>query len=72
MEDGRFQIGDVVYLKSGSPRMTVTTVIANTSVRVAWVVYNTGELQTADLPHTALRLAEEKRVYSRYDDEVPY
>lgn len=72
MEDGRFQAGDVVYLKSGSPRMTVTTVVANSAVRVVWVVYNTGELQTADLPHDALRLAEEKRVYSRYDDEVPY
>jgi uncharacterized protein YodC (DUF2158 family) len=72
MTDGKFEMGDVVYLKSGSPKMTVTCVIANTAVRCVWVVFGTGELKSADLPHDALKLAQEKRVYGRYEDEVPY
>ena len=57
-----FQIGDVVYLKSGSPRMTVVSMHPdNPDITVAWVVYGTGELKHAVLPVLALKLATDDR-----------
>jgi uncharacterized protein YodC (DUF2158 family) len=32
----RFEIGDVVQLKSGGPKMTVTEIDGKTHVRTAW------------------------------------
>lgn len=57
-----FQVGDVVHLKSGSPRMTVVSMHPdNPDITVAWVVYNTGELKQAVLPVLALKPTTDDR-----------
>ena len=45
--------GDVVRLRSGSPRMTVVG-FGKTGVRVIWIHYNTGKVQRATIPVDAL------------------
>ncbi len=49
-----FAVGDVVYLRSGSPRLTVISIVPNVAyVEVAWIVYESGELRKATLPEAA-------------------
>lgn len=48
-----FETGDVVQLKSGSPKMTVVSVVAD-AITVVWIHYNTGNLQTVTVPAVCL------------------
>lgn len=53
-ESPQFAPGDVVYLKSGSPKYTV--VAANESrVTLMWSNYDTRKIETADVPPVVLR-----------------
>lgn len=47
------KVGDVVRLRSGSPRMTVVG-FGKTGVRVIWFHYNTDTVQRATIPVVAL------------------
>lgn len=58
MLNGKFEVGDIVYLKSGSPKMTVTDVSDTTQkVMVAWVIFHTSEMRVAAVSPGALKLA---------------
>jgi len=77
-KDKQFVVGTVVYLRSGSPKMTVIkTVYTNrkSDVTCQWIAYGTTELQTATFPHSAVRRTKqyispnESRPRSDLDDE---
>ena len=57
-----FAVGDVVYLKSGSPKMTVEMIVDHGdecyAVAVAWMVYETNEVRGHQFDAQALRLAD--------------
>lgn len=87
MKDGQYELGDIVYLKSGSAKLTVVGVHQNefrevTELDLAWMYYETQELRQARLPASAVRSADESRTaepsYRNYDrrvynrDEVPF
>ena len=61
-------IGDIVYLKSGSRRMTVVgTGYIPGEVKLGWSDYNTKEYHTADIHPDALLTKEEyQRKGSRF------
>lgn len=42
----KFKVGDVVRLKSGSPKLTVTDVMNDPLITVTWIVYETSETRT--------------------------
>ena len=53
-----WKIGDTVYLKSGSPRMTVAALVPLDSgphVRVVWTKYDDGTMQETILPAATFR-----------------
>lgn len=74
----QFEPGDVVYLKSGSVRMTVVAAYYDKngqvegSVTVMWMVFDTKSINTTNLPHSALVPADTRRRPSDYNDEVGY
>jgi uncharacterized protein YodC (DUF2158 family) len=51
----QFEIGDTVYLKSGSPRMTVTGVDC-TFITVHWIVFESADIRTLTAPAAAFDL----------------
>ena len=53
-------LGDVVYLKSGSPKMTVERIddAEQARVTVVWMQFETGRVQRETFPLEALRRAE--------------
>lgn len=51
-----FKPGDLVYLKSGSPKMTVTRGNEET-VEVIWSAYGSDKIQTMVVPTVALKAA---------------
>jgi uncharacterized protein YodC (DUF2158 family) len=53
-------LGDVVYLKTGSPPMTVTAVLGD-EVRVVWFASEQQKLREAKLPAIVLVTAEAKQ-----------
>lgn len=55
----KFLIGDVVSLKSGSPRLTVVGYTMN-GVSVEWIAYNTGVPHTAVYPASCLELSDRR------------
>lgn len=71
---GNFEPGDLVYLKSGSAKLTVTHYDPITDVvAVAWMYYETQELRTATLPAKAVKAPESEfitRTYARRDEVV--
>ena len=52
-----FVVGDVVNLKSGSPRLTVSSV-TETQVCVVWISYGPAEFFSAVLPWQALKKSD--------------
>lgn len=59
----KFRLGDVVRLRSGSPRLVVTEIVPALSgeherdaVSVAWIVYGTGTPQDSIYPASCLKL----------------
>lgn len=56
----QINVGDVVYLASGSPKLTVLSIIASLTegpgdnLMVGWFVYDTAEYRTASVPRAAL------------------
>lgn len=87
MRDGQYEVGDIVYLKSGSARLTVVGLHEDefrqvVELDLAWMYYETQELRQARLPASAVRIADEARAseptYRSHDrrvytrDEVPF
>lgn len=71
------KVGDIVYLKSGSPKMTIIEVRggpASFMVKVAWIDYNSGLVKKLTAPSDAFKSAGEAGVdngiYLDEDDEV--
>jgi hypothetical protein len=69
----QFEPGDVVYLKSGSVKMTVVSAsyatggtLGESCVTVMWMVYDIKDIRTQSVPHSALILAD-RRPSRRYD-----
>ena len=66
MKDGIFEIGDVVYLKSGSQKLVVTQLYTEddgylpNTVGVTWMVYESQIMREYQLPSAALELASDK------------
>lgn len=58
-DDKRLEIGDTVYLTSGSQRLTVTHVYDD-KVEVTWMHYDTQTLHKATLPSAALDLVSKR------------
>lgn len=56
----KLQVGDVVMLKSGGPKMTVSALNNNGSVRCAWFNMNdqTVALGARDFPEAVLDIAQ--------------
>ena len=55
IETDFFRPGDVVYLRSGSIKLTVGASVTGSSlVTVYWMVYGSGELRFTDVPATIL------------------
>lgn len=51
-------VGDLVYLKSGSPKMTVVSIDEqNSKCRCMWIRYGGGKLHDEFLPTSALKKA---------------
>lgn len=77
--NGFFEPGDIVYLKSGSPRATIIS-MSNTTITVAWVNYETGTLTTLEGHPSAFRLdrggfresVQMQPTTRMYPDEVPF
>lgn len=62
-DDKKLEIGDTVYLVSGSQRLTVTHVhegAADDKVDVTWMHYETQEMRAATLPSAALELVSKR------------
>lgn len=81
-----FNEGDVVYLKSGSAKMTVVRVFGN-MVDTTWIHYATGEARNMSAPVAAFRHADPRRAntpprrreptsimeqYNPEEDEIPW
>ena len=63
MKDGKFEVGDLVYLKSGSQKMVVndtTSFTARDEVGVMWMHFDTQTLRDGVIPAAALELAADK------------
>jgi uncharacterized protein YodC (DUF2158 family) len=54
----KYRIGDIVHLKSGSPKMTVTRVDGD-FINVAWVSWESGKENTATYHHTCVESRED-------------
>lgn len=71
-------IGDIVHLVSGSPRMTVVGVTPSGIITTSWVAYNTGVPHTLSAYASCFKLEGEAAARSmikpRYynHDEVPF
>jgi uncharacterized protein YodC (DUF2158 family) len=62
MADQKFQQGDVVVLKSGSPKMTVGgSPTSSAHIRVYFYDFTTHQLELRDLPPATLMLAPEDK-----------
>jgi uncharacterized protein YodC (DUF2158 family) len=51
----KFRVGDVCFLMSGSPALTVDRVLSDSAVEVAWI--DASEKKTAVFPSACLRPA---------------
>lgn len=51
------KVGDTVYLKSGSPRLTVTAILGNDIVEVSWCKFDAAEMQVWNFPLAAMRVS---------------
>lgn len=66
MKDGKFEPGDLVYLKSGSQKMTVLRILGeddgyyDNTVVTGWMVYETATMREHEFPSEALELAADK------------
>ena len=70
-------IGDVVHLVSGSPRMTVTGYTPGGMITASWVAYNTGVPHNITAYPNCFTLEAPARLgsnkaHSRYQDEDPF
>jgi uncharacterized protein YodC (DUF2158 family) len=61
------EIGQTVYLRSGSPKMTVVRQVDDKTVECVWTVFGTGVLQRAELPAAALKKAPVYKPVPRED-----
>lgn len=61
--------GDVVYLKSGSQKMTVEMVVDALNVRIICMPYGSHTLTTATIAKAALRKHHEVPARQRYAQE---
>lgn len=63
-------VGDTVYLMSGSPRMTIVSVDDELkTVEVAWCVFGTGEPRRENYPMACVRYAGPPRPRIRTNDD---
>lgn len=78
MADTKYAVGDVVYLKSGSARMTVTEVLSlggdNQTLTVVWVHFESQEIRSLTAAKEAFNPAGAKGERGAYPhrDEVPF
>lgn len=56
-----FQIGDIVYLKSGSPRMTVCEILPD-KVTVCWLTEGGVTVKTATFNNKAVTKIEPRKI----------
>lgn len=73
------KIGDVLYLKSGSPKMTVVGLLPSGMVTTTWVCYHTGEVKSLTALYHAFKPAPEYKprapeyaIERDIDDEYPW
>ena len=50
------KVGDIVYLKSGSGKMTVTAILDDNVIEATWCHYDSQEMRVWNLPLDALRV----------------
>lgn len=55
----KFKIGDIVQLKSGGPKMTVTNVLSERVVHTAW--FAGSKKETGGFPFDAVVIYEEEK-----------
>lgn len=53
MSENTYNPGDLVWLKSGSPRMVIVSIEAD-QASVVWCHYDTGTMHSATVPFVAL------------------